>query len=301
MNNYHLKERDTHGTPTLPVSVYHLSYHADDENYFQLHWHEEVEFIVVLKGGILYTLDQQEIPLVPGEGLFVNTHRLHGAKSLGNEPCEACVVVFHPKLLNHDLSYDSYSRFVYPLVHRFKETPTKLTENMPWHRQLMSLITVFDNLKNQNLEDLELLVRGLIYQIWHLLYKNCPTTSPSTSHEQQQASYNIDRMKPVLAYIHTNFHEEITLDELSALIPMSKGQFCRVFKDIIGMSPISYLMNYRIEESCRLLKETDQKIVDISKQVGFNTISYFNREFQKRLSLTPKMYRKINRDRIQIN
>ncbi len=294
LNRYHLKEKVNHGTPLLPLSIYHLSYLPQEDNYFQLHWHDEVEFTIVLSGAILYTIDHEEISLTSREGLFINANRVHSAKSLNGEPCEACVVVFHPMLMHQDLNSDSYSRFVYPILHQLRQVPSKLTPNVTWHKALLQLLASFDTLKEDNLDDSELLIKGYLYQMWHLLHKN----SVDTPYSHQKSSYKVDRMKPVLSYIHNHYSEELTLEELASMIPMSKGQFCRSFKEIVGMSPMSYVIHYRIEESCHLLEDTNKKIADISKHVGFNTISYFNREFQKKLSTSPKVYRKNNRLRL---
>ena len=55
--------------------------------------------------------------------------------------------------------------------------------------------------------------------------------------------------------------------------------FCRYFKESTGMSPIEYLINLRIEEAARLIRETDYKIIEICLLSGFDNSSYFIRKF----------------------
>ena len=69
------------------------------------------------------------------------------------------------------------------------------------------------------------------------------------------------RLEPVVKYMKENFAYEITLSELAEMLPMSEGQFCRIFKQTMKMSPMQYLMRYRILQSCRLLQDTDKKIL----------------------------------------
>ncbi len=289
--HYHLKEKVKHGTPLLPVSIHHILYQAHEENYFSLHWHDEIEMLIVVEGGILYTLDNEEIPLKKGEGLFINANRIHGARTLDKMPCEAYIVVFHPMLLHQNLSSDSYSRFVYPILHNLMQIPSKLTGQIPWQKFVLSQLSAFESQNDVAFEDSELFIKGILYRIWDQLYQHAEKPKSKDLVDTKDYAYKIDRIKPVLAFIHSHYAEEITLDELAGIIPMSKGQFCRSFKRIIGMSPMSYVIHYRIEESCHLLTDTNKKIADIARQVGFNNISYYNREFSKRFSESPKQYR----------
>ena len=100
-----------------------------------------------------------------------------------------------------------------------------------------------------------------------------------------------ERLEPVISYIKENYAYEITLGELAAILPMSEGQFSRVFKQTMKLSPIQYLMRYRILQSCKLLQDTEKKIGEIANLSGFNNISYFNRVFLNTIGCTPKEYR----------
>lgn len=100
-----------------------------------------------------------------------------------------------------------------------------------------------------------------------------------------------ERLAPVVEYMHQNYAYEITLAELAALLPMSEGQFCRVFKQVMKLSPMQYLMRYRILQSCRMLQDTDKKVGEIANLSGFNNISYFNKVFLNTIGCTPKEYR----------
>ena len=52
-----------------------------------------------------------------------------------------------------------------------------------------------------------------------------------------------------------------------------------------------YITNERIERAKKLLKNTAHSVIDISNEVGFNNVTYFNQIFKKQLSVTPKQYR----------
>lgn len=281
-----LKEKTVHGTALLPVAIHHLSYGPGLDTFFYLHWHAEFEFVSVQKGGILYTVEGREIPLKEGEGLFVQSNQLHAARALNGLPCEACVLLFHPNLFGSRGEGSAYFKFVYPILSGERSFDSNLTGEAVWEQQALRCMNELDELRGANFAELELLIRSRIYELWHLCWQNSMSAA-----QKGYKSYKLERMQPVLDYIAQNYREEITLKELADLLPMSVGQFCRTFKEVTNQTPIAYLIRYRVLQSCALLNETDRKIADIARNVGFNNISYFNREFIRAIGCSPGRYR----------
>ncbi|WP_040949780.1 AraC family transcriptional regulator [Gorillibacterium massiliense] len=286
-----LKEKAVHGTALLPAAIHHLSYPQGEDTFFYLHWHYEFELVAVLSGAIVYTVEDEEFCIKAGEGLFISSNRLHAARSLDGMPCEACVVVFHPNLFGDQQQGSAYSKFVYPFLKGEVEYRKVLTGGEAWQRTIIQRMNEIDKLKDSNLSETELLLKSKLFEVWHYLYQNAvPAATPGRDGDGK--AYKIDRMQPVLNYIHTSYKEEIALKDLADLLPMSEGQFCHAFKEVTNMSPIAYVIRYRILQSCSLLTETDSKIADIARSVGFNNISYFNREFAKAIGCSPSRYRR---------
>ncbi|MDT8719252.1 helix-turn-helix transcriptional regulator [Clostridium sp. 19966] len=284
-----LKENAIHGTALIPIAIHHLSYKENEENFFYLHWHYEFEFIAVLEGAIVYTIEDKDYIVMAGEGLFIHSNQLHAARSYNGMPCEASVVLFHPNLFGDSKQGAAYSKFVYPILKEEREFNKHFTSQNEWQRKIIELIKEMDPLRNENLSENELILKSKLFEIWHLCYKNSGFTAPRYRSEK---NYKLDRMQPVLDYIQENYKDEIVLEDLARIIPMSKGQFCHCFKEVMNMPPIAYIIRYRILKSCSLLNETDWKISDIARNIGFNNISYFNREFIKAIGCSPSQYRK---------
>ena len=72
---------------------------------------------------------------------------------------------------------------------------------------------------------------------------------------------------------------------------ISESEVLRVFRKTINKTPIQYLKEYRILKACELLKDTNQKTIDIAFNTGFNDASYFNKIFKQTKGLTPLEYR----------
>lgn len=97
---------------------------------------------------------------------------------------------------------------------------------------------------------------------------------------------------PALAYIDKNYMQPITIGELAELCFISETQFRRVFHSIMNTSPLDYLNSTRIYKACGLMRSTDASILLISEQVGFHSISSFNRCFSKFMETAPRTWRK---------
>lgn len=98
-------------------------------------------------------------------------------------------------------------------------------------------------------------------------------------------------IKKAIRYISQNFSRNLTLDEVADHVHLNPAYFSTLFKQSTGSSFKEYLNMVRIEESKRLLSNTDYSIIDISLATGFEDQSYFSKVFKKYTGLTPKQYR----------
>lgn len=102
---------------------------------------------------------------------------------------------------------------------------------------------------------------------------------------------NNEIIKKAMSYISDNFASNITLDDVARHVHLNPAYFSTIFKQSCGSSFKEYLNMVRIEESKRLLANTDYSVVDIAVATGFMDQSYFSKVFKKYTGLTPKQYR----------
>lgn len=101
-----------------------------------------------------------------------------------------------------------------------------------------------------------------------------------------------------LDYIHKNYAQKISLDDLLKVALLSKNVFYKEFENYVGKTPFDYINRYRILQSKRLLTETNKSITEISYTVGFYDESYFLKTYKKFEGISPSKFRetlKINR------
>ena len=104
-------------------------------------------------------------------------------------------------------------------------------------------------------------------------------------------SKNNELIKKAMLYISENFSTPLTLEAVADQIHLHPAYFSSLFKQSTGSSFKEYLNMVRIEESKRLLANTDFSIIDIAMAVGFEDQSYFSKVFKKYTGLTPKQFR----------
>ena len=77
---------------------------------------------------------------------------------------------------------------------------------------------------------------------------------------------------------------------------VSRGECCRFFKKMMGMTISDYLLEYRIAKSVELLESGHNSISDIAHAVGFHSASNFTALFKQKTGVTPREYRNMNQN-----
>lgn len=101
---------------------------------------------------------------------------------------------------------------------------------------------------------------------------------------------NLEFLKAV-KIIEQHYQEKIKISDIAKEININESYLRRIFKKAIGVSPLEFLNEKRINYACSLLMNTDENILDIAYSSGFLSISSFNRNFIKITSKTPTEYR----------
>ena len=96
----------------------------------------------------------------------------------------------------------------------------------------------------------------------------------------------------VLAYVKTNYASDLKLENLGDMFNCNSAYLGKKFKKYTGLQFNAYLDNIRMEVAKDKLKNTDLKIYQISKLVGFSNTDYFFMKFKKYTGITPKEYKK---------
>ena len=94
-------------------------------------------------------------------------------------------------------------------------------------------------------------------------------------------------------FIDEHFSENISIEEMSQIANMSVSGFSHHFKKTLGLSPGQYIIRLKIGMAQKLLIGTDKNITKISMELGYDNVSYFNKQFKKFVGTSPQSYRKL--------
>jgi AraC-like DNA-binding protein len=100
-----------------------------------------------------------------------------------------------------------------------------------------------------------------------------------------------ERIESAIGYLRENFKEDISRENLAASLNLHPDNFSRYFKMHTGKKYTDYLMDLRIAEATRLLRETDTPITTIAMDVGFRSLRTFNHVFMNATGRKPSDFR----------
>ena len=107
----------------------------------------------------------------------------------------------------------------------------------------------------------------------------------------QQANIGSPIVTRAKDYVATHYSEPIRLEQIAQALNVSEFHFCRTFKHATALTFMDYLSRVRIEKAKGLLSENRLRVSEIAYEVGFQTITYFNRIFRKLVGFAPTEYR----------
>lgn len=104
-------------------------------------------------------------------------------------------------------------------------------------------------------------------------------------------SYDEDRMKNINEYIYKHFTDSISIKEIASVSNMTVTSFCRYFKSRTLKTFTQFLNELRISYACKLLNKENYSVMDSCFECGYNSLSYFNRQFKAIMKMSPMQYK----------
>jgi AraC-like DNA-binding protein/ligand-binding sensor protein len=102
----------------------------------------------------------------------------------------------------------------------------------------------------------------------------------------------MDGVNLAINFIQSRFQEHLSLKDVAAAAHISSSHLRKLFHEKIGISPMAYLNDYRLNISAELLAQTNIQVIQVAYQIGFESVSHFNHLFKRRFGKSPSKYRK---------
>lgn len=253
------------------------------------HWHEDLEFIRILKGRMNYHINGKDIFLKENDCIMVNARQMHYGYSFHRQDCEFICILFHPSLFTPNKKL--FQKYITPVVENANIEYLHFDSREDYGKEAAAYLDYIFKKEEQKAPGWEIEIIGAMHSFWNKIYKYCQ------EHFQEECipvSSDLSTQKNMVSYIYQHYMEKLTLDDIAAAGNICRSKCCSIFKHYLQQSPVDFLNAYRLKVSCNLLKETQNSITQIALNCGFNHLSYYSKLFFKTYGCTPSEYRASN-------
>ncbi len=262
-------------TPDHPFNSQIIDY--DDD---VIHTHEFYEIVYILEGSINHVLNGEVRTLRAGDIVYMNLNDVHGYLRESGNTCK------HRDIVMRTDFFDSLSAF---LGQEFKTAycsgrlpkiiSLPMTQIENYEQRITNTLMTFNIESDYRLASIRALCISLLNNlIEEQIYHN-DTYYPMWYRELLGRFHVLDFLRAGLDYILEPFH-------------FNKAYLCRSFRKYTGCTMTEYLNKARLQQAAFQLQYTDKTILAICNDVGFASVSYFNKLFKHAYGVSPRYYRK---------
>lgn len=257
---------------------------------------DQAEMIILNNGELQVFCDDGVHKAVAGNGIFIVNGCRHRFLASVKEDTAYYSVVF-------DISYtgdvsennDLGKRYFKPAIERLQKTCLIMEEKNLLDDNALERINEIIAANTVKKPGYEILTKGYMCMLWVLLL-DFLRQSKGTFNGINIPSQDELRVRTGVAYIISHYSDMITLSDIADRINVSRNECCRCFKRVLDISPIDFLLKYRIFEAAKRLYKDPVSVSSIAAlafDTGFNNTSYFNKIFRRFFECTPKEFVKM--------
>jgi AraC-like DNA-binding protein len=278
------REMVQHGSALFPIACY-----AENLKSYSVawHWHEEFEYILAIKGPLTVDVNKTRVILQTNQGVFLNSGILHAVEHAEKGEALLHSGVFHPRLVG-GMDTIFWQKLIRPMLQPNAPAFFLLDGAVPWQAQVLACLREAWQAVAVEPFDYENRVRYYLSAALRLLSTQCVGGKTKVSQQEQIAA---ERMKQMLRFVEEHYAEELTVERIAASVALSESACLRSFRQMLGITPIQYVKQFRVEKAAELLRSTRLKTGEIGMECGFADGSYFIKTFREIKHCTPKEYR----------
>jgi AraC-like DNA-binding protein len=237
------------------------------------------KLIFSLKGKMHYETSRNPLSLEENTFILFNPNDLHRQLKVDHK----FLIELQPSFLN-DVAYSILHANINLNFAHIVHKNRLMTQWVQFVDQFISFESANEN------NELDIFLEHSLAQLAIILVKEIAGTHLADLSVKQVQQIN-PAIYLVIERLKADFQYNWTLDEIASILDMNKYQFAHIFKEIIGISPYSWLQCYRIIRSQQLLIQTEKTITAISNHCGFSSVSVYNQLFKKLYGITPTTFR----------
>ncbi|MGG3282989.1 helix-turn-helix domain-containing protein [Paenibacillus solani] len=231
---------------------------------------------VIESGYGIFRTETDKFQLGPGDCFLIHPGQIVSYVSDASQPWRYRWVAFDGKQADEE---------VYRLGLTLEKPVLRLVENNPLPGYVSLIQSHFQSREDSS----HIASIGYLHLIWAEIMNQSDQPSQLTLAEPQ-----VQRtVKQMINYMTSQYAHPVSIEQMCTGLGYNRAYLSRIFKQETGMTPITYLLKLRVDQSKRLLRERpDLSIEQVSASVGLTDPLYFSRQFKRLVGRSPSQYRK---------
>lgn len=253
-----------------------------------LHWHHYWEILCQIEGKTRIRVGKDEYLSEEGDITIIGSDELHSTQKITSRHC-LLILQFRGSLLMPYMKEIEQFKYLSNLI--FEQMGNYQHFRIQNNYYIRGLLErTLQEYRDKQL-GYEIQIQAYLMQMFAFFLRNQYLSVPQMDSKKVEA---LEKVKDSLIYLENNYDKNITLNQVAAVSCMSVYNFCRIFKTATDRTLIEYLNYIRIREAEKLLLSGDCSIGKIAMDMGFSSLSYFNKVFKRKNEMSPLAYRKQN-------
>ena len=262
--------------------IFHIKDKKDIK--FEYHHHDFSKIVILIDGDLTYYIEGKSYILKPWDILFVNKNEIHKPVVNADKYYERIVIWLNPDFIAKYAQGNNNLLKCFEVA--MKNNYNLLRLNMKSIENIKNLIQDIQSCDNSNEFGSEILKESLFIQLMVLMNRLFLSSDKNRDIEDIQYDKTIEE---VLSYINSNLENNLSIDTIASKFFISKYYLMRKFKNQIGSSIHSYVIQKRLILAKSLISDGFSMSTVCSK-CGFNDYSSFVRAFKKAYGVSPSNY-----------
>lgn len=256
----------------------------DTGSYHPNHWHDAIEIIYMVKGGVDVTVENRAFYLSEGQCTLINSGVIHSTKCTSPNTG----IVFQ-------IPYDFIKTYI-PDIAQLQfvlddpgDDPVRRTKIDILKETLIQMQVANDIRPDGYILRFNSLLFEILFQLYHNFSVRLLHARPD------HRTRDLNRLHAVLEYTNLNYDQPISIEEISRIAYLESGYFCRFFKKHMGLTFLEYQNEVRLSHIYQDLITTQDTLQHILDRHGFTNYKLFRRVFFEHFHATPSQIRKQRR------
>ncbi len=273
------------------------SFTHTEDNMPPVHSHDFVELVYIADGEAKHSFEGELYDISAGDVYIINPGEVHTYVIQPGNKLEIINCLFMPSFIDESLLKelgisDSMDYFY---VHPFLDNNERFHHGLNLRGQdaadvlalLNRMAEEYKGLRKGYSTLIRLQLIQLLVQLSRIYEEQIHYKEPTFVRHQERRIL----VQRICGYLERHYHQKLTLAILSDLFNISSRHLNRIFKEETGKTVIEALHVIRIERAKHLLIDSDDKVISIAMEVGYDDPAFFTRLFSRKVGVSPGKYR----------